>query len=78
MKAETYNEAPEVMAEHIQSAMEVAAINAKVYNAEMVEHKFLDGSYRKQQAKYSNGYVITVDFEAGTYDVTREENRERI
>ena len=37
----------------------------------MIQHRFLDHSLRRQQAVYSDGTVITVDFERNTYSIRR-------
>lgn len=65
-------ESDEDLKVRLQKLVEVANINALVYNAEMVSHKFLDSDYRKQQTTYSNGYVITVDFDKDTYTVEKK------
>lgn len=53
----------------IKRVNEACAVNAKVYNAEMVSHRFLDKNYRIQQTVFSNGVKITVDFDKDTYKV---------
>ena len=62
-------ESDEVLIARINQTKEIASINAKVYNAEMVSHKFLDKSFRIQQTTFSNGVKITVDFDKDTYIV---------
>ena len=37
---------------------------------EMVNHGFLDGSYRKQRANYADGTTVTVDLDANTYAIS--------
>ena len=55
-------------------ALEIARVKplsnlqAKLYNKEMVSHEFL-GSYRRQKAVYSDGTVITIDLDKGTYEI---------
>lgn len=44
-------------------------LQAKLYNKEMVKHEFI-GSYRKQKATYSDGTVITIDLDKGTYEIS--------
>lgn len=61
----------EQMKKNIELAKEVCNIEREVYNAQMVSHKFLDGTYRRQQTVFSNGIKITVDFEKGSYKVER-------
>ena len=58
------------MKKNIENAMEVCGVEKQVYNAELVSHKFLDSSYRKQQTVFSNGVRITVDFDRQTYEVS--------
>lgn len=53
----------------IDTTNEVAAVNALVYNAEMVSHKFLDKNYRIQQTEFSNGVKITVDLDKDTFQI---------
>ena len=53
----------------LEETKEVCEIEKSVYNAELLSHKFLDGSYRKQQTIFSNGVRITVDFDSGSYSV---------
>lgn len=44
-------------------------LQAKLYNKEMVKHEFV-GSYRKQKATYSDGTVVTIDLDKGTYEIS--------
>ena len=62
-------ESDKVLADRIKQTCEIAKINEKVYNAEMISHKFLDDKYRVQQTVFSNGVKITVDFDKETYKV---------
>ena len=64
-------ETDEVLLERINSVNKAAEINAKVYNAELVSHKFLDKNYRIQQTEFSNGVVIKVDFDKDTYEIMK-------
>ena len=57
------------MQKYIENVQEVCETEKKVYNSELMSHKFLDKSYRVQQTVFSNGTVITVDFDKGTYSV---------
>lgn len=43
-------------------------LQARLYNKEMVKHKFL-GSYRQQKAIYSDGTTITIDLDKNTYEI---------
>lgn len=49
----------------------LAELQAKLYNKEMVKHEFLD-SYRKQRALYADGTTVTIDLDAGTYEIGGE------
>lgn len=53
----------------IENAKELAAIQAKLYDKEMVRHEFIGGNLRVQRAVYSDGTVITVDFDKDKYTV---------
>lgn len=46
----------------------LAAIQAKLYNKEMIRHEFL-GSYRRQRTVYSDNTSVVIDLDAGTYEV---------
>lgn len=59
----------EKLKEEIENVKELAAVQKRLYNKEMISHKFLDSSYRKQEAVYSDGTVITIDFENSDYDI---------
>lgn len=52
----------------IKEVKDLARIQAKLYNKEMVKHEFV-GSFSCQKATYSDGTVITVDFKNNTYEV---------
>lgn len=47
----------------------VAKLQEKVAKCEMVKHEFLDDSYKVERATYSDGTVVTVDFNNQTYDI---------
>lgn len=65
-------ESDQELKERIRLVQEAADINAKVYNAEMVLHKFLDNNHRIQQTTFSNGYKITVNFDTDTYKIEKD------
>ncbi|MFV0380389.1 MAG: DUF5696 domain-containing protein [Anaerorhabdus sp.] len=58
----------------IKNVMEIAKITKDLYNAEMIDHKFLDDSYRLQQTTFSNGVEITVNFDTGEYKIRGKNN----
>ena len=47
----------------------VAQLQEKVAYSEMVRHEFLDGNYKKQRTVFADGTEVTVDLEAGTYQI---------
>lgn len=53
----------------IKNAKELAEIQARLYNKEMLSHKFLDENYRKQQVTFSDGTEIFVDFDSNEYKI---------
>lgn len=53
----------------IENVKELCDIQKRLYNKEMISHKFLDTAYKKQQVVYSDGTIITVDFKNDTYDI---------
>lgn len=59
------------MKKSIENVKEVCNVEKQVYNAELISHKFLDGTYRRQQTAFSNGIKITVDFDKQTYKVEK-------
>lgn len=44
-------------------------LQERLWDKEMVRHEFLDGGYRRQRTLFSDGTEVTVDFDAGDYDV---------
>ncbi len=63
----------EALEKEIARVQQLACIQAKLFDCEMIQHRFLDHSLRRQQAVYSDGTVITVDFERNTYSIRRVE-----
>ena len=61
----------EQLVERIRKVNIAADFNAKVYNAEMVSHKFIDEKYRIQQTKFSNGVSVVVNFDNNTFKIYR-------
>ena len=58
----------ENLKKEINRVMPLAALQAKLYNKEMVKHEFL-GNVRRQRATYSDGTTVTVDFDKNTYEI---------
>lgn len=50
----------------IEKVKELAALQRKLYDKEMIRHEFLDGT-KVQRTTYSDGTKITADVEKGTY-----------
>lgn len=61
----------ETLQKSIEEVNEISAINAFLYDKELVSHKFLDKSLRRQQTVFSDGTTISVDFDKNTYEVKR-------
>ena len=53
----------------IENAKELAAIQARLYDKEMIKHEFVGGNLRVQRAVYSDSTVITVDFDKDEYTI---------
>lgn len=53
----------------VSCVKEAAALNAKCANQEMVNHEFLDTSYRKQRTTFANAVTVIVDFDAKTCEI---------
>lgn len=56
---------------HINEVKKIASINEKLYNAELLNHEFLDKNYRIQRTTFSGGWQITVDFDKDIYKLTK-------
>ena len=67
-------DSPEQIA-RVQEALELAR---RCGTLEMTHHEFLDETRRKQRTTFASGTTVTVDFEAGTHEITLpgEETRE--
>ena len=59
----------EELKREIERVQPLAALQAKLWNQEMVRHEFLGGTSR-QRTTYADGTQITVDFERDTYEVS--------
>lgn len=58
-----------LLKEEIILVKEIAGINKKLFNKEMISHCFLDNSLNRQKTTYSDGTVITVDFNKEIYQI---------
>lgn len=59
----------EELKREIERVRPLAALQAKLWNQEMVRHEFL-GSTSRQRTTYADGTQVTVDFERDTYEVS--------
>lgn len=55
--------------EEIARVRRLSEIQAALFDQEMVRHRFLDETGRRQETVYADGTVIRVDFDRGTYRV---------
>ncbi len=53
--------------EQVARVKEAAALNQRLATKEMVNHEFLDNTYRKQRTTYADGTTVTIDLDAKTY-----------
>lgn len=57
-------------AQKIKELKKVSEVQAKLFDQELINHEFLDSSFRRQRTTYANGVTIEVDFENQTYKVS--------
>jgi len=50
----------------------ISALHKRVALLEMTNHEFLDKNYRKERTTFSDGTTVTIDRDAGTYEVRPE------
>lgn len=55
--------------QEIALVREMCALHKRVGLLEMTRHEFLDHARRKQRTTYADGTTVTVDFDAGSYDI---------
>ena len=60
---------PGANSEYIGELDKVTALNTHCAHLEMTNHEFLNDTRRQQRASYSDGTLVTVDFDAGTYEI---------
>lgn len=58
----------EKIKKEIEEIRPLTALQAKLYNKEMIRHEFV-GSFKCQKAVYSDGTTVTVDFDNNTYEI---------
>ena len=57
-------------AAELEQVRTMCALNARLGTVELAGHEFLEGSFRRQRFTYADGTVVTIDLDAGTWDVT--------
>lgn len=62
----------EAGAEEIDRVRRVCALQARLAHEQMVKHELLDAAGRKQRSTWSDGTVVTVDFDSGQATVAPE------
>ncbi|HOZ46783.1 MAG TPA: DUF5696 domain-containing protein [Candidatus Hydrogenedentes bacterium] len=60
---------PDDPPEQIARVNEAAQLAARCGTLEMVNHEFLDDTWRRQRSTFSDGTAVTVDFDAKTYTI---------
>lgn len=55
--------------EQIERCKVVAGLHEKVAKCEMVRHELVDGNPQRQRTTFSDGTVVTVDFEKQSYEI---------
>ncbi len=59
----------EALEENLSRLKVVAALQERLAHEQMVSHRFLSEDRRVQQTEFSDGTVVTVDFNKETYDI---------
>ena len=59
--------------EQIARYRTVAALQERIAKCEMVKHEFLNHDWKQQKATYSDGTVVSVNFNDNTYEITYPE-----
>ena len=55
--------------ENLERVKRIAALHERVGLLEMTDHEFLDGTFRRQRTTFADGATVTVDLDAGTFDI---------
>jgi len=50
----------------------ICALHERVALLEMTNHEFLDKNYRKERSTFADGTTVTIDREAGTFEIKPE------
>ncbi len=51
---------------------QICALHERVALLEMTNHEFLDKNYRKERSTFADGTTVTIDRDAGTYEIKPE------
>jgi hypothetical protein len=62
----------EITDESLAAVRRAANLHARIGLLEMTNHEFLDKNYRKERTTFADGTTVTVDFDAGTVEITPE------
>lgn len=57
-------------AAELEQVRTMCALNSRVGLLELTSHQFLDGSFRRQRFTYADGTAVTIDLDAGTWEIT--------
>jgi hypothetical protein len=50
----------------------ICALHERVALLEMTKHEYLDGKYRKERSTFADGTTVTIDRDAGTFEIKPE------
>ena len=50
----------------------ICALHKRVALLEMTNHEFLDDKYRKERSTFADGTTVTIDRDAGTFEIRPE------
>jgi hypothetical protein len=53
----------------IERSKEMSSLHERIGLLEMTGHKFLDKNFRMQQTTFSDGTIVTVDFDTKKYHI---------
>jgi hypothetical protein len=48
---------------------QICALHERVALLEMTNHEFLDKSYRRERSTFADGTMVTIDRDAGTFQI---------
>jgi hypothetical protein len=55
--------------EELQHLRTACSLHKRLALTEMIDHRFLDGTFRKQQTRFANGTTITIDLDKDTVEI---------